>query len=81
MTLSFSFRVSIERAIGMVTSTWQRWRHPKGLSRGRSDIAEQFLLSVHILNMRTCARRSNPIATFYKQTPPTLDTYMRLFSN
>lgn len=74
-------RVSIEMAIGQITSAWQRFRFAKGLSPHKSNIAQQFLFGVHILNMLTCIRGSNLVNSRYSSIckPPTLEEYMAIY--
>lgn len=75
-------RVSIEIIIGETCTTFQRWQYPRGLTTGRSAIDQQFLLSVHLLNMRTCLRKTNRVASRYTSVdPPTLQEYMRIFTD
>ena len=65
--------------IGMFTNNWQRWKFAKGLQRNKSPIDYQFLMSVHILNMRTCLRGGNFISGRYGLAAPTLTEYLRVF--
>jgi nuclease HARBI1 len=75
-TVMSTGRVSVENAIGQVTSTFSALDFTRLERPSVGNISVKYLVAVILRNLMTCIRGENQISSFFNYSPPTLHQFL-----